>query len=96
MILVKKVLAEFVGSFFFFSIILNSAVYPTIAPVVVGLGLMAAVFFSVKVSGAHLNPAISVMLFANGGITIDVLILYILAQVLAGLFALATFHFYYD
>jgi len=93
--LIKKVLAEFVGSFFFFSVILSSITYPNMAPIVIGIGLIAATFFSVRISGSYFNPAVSVMMFAKGAITLDVLILFILAQVLAGLFALATYNFYY-
>ena len=88
MILIKAVIAEFLGTFFFFSIILNAIAYASLGPVAVAIGLLAAIYFGGSISGGHFNPAVSVMMFAKGSITGDVLVLYIIAQVLAGLVAL--------
>jgi aquaporin Z len=89
MILLKAVLAEFLGTFFFFSIILNAIANASLGPIAVAVGLLAAVYFGGSISGGHFNPAVSVMMFAKGNITADVLILYILAQIIAGLVALS-------
>jgi len=88
MILLKAVIAEFFGTFFFFSIILNAIANASLGPIAVAVGLLAAIYFGGSVSGGHFNPAVSVMMFAKGNITIDVLLLYIIAQVVAGLAAL--------
>lgn len=88
MILIKAVIAEFLGTFFFFSIILNAIANASLGPVAVAIGLLAAIYFGGSISGGHFNPAVSVMMFAKGSITGDVLVLYIIAQVLAGLVAL--------
>jgi aquaporin Z len=89
MILLKAVLAEFLGTFFFFSIILNAIANASLGPIAVAVGLLAAVYFGGSISGGHFNPAVSVMMFAKGNITADVLVLYILAQIIAGLVALS-------
>lgn len=94
--LLKGVLAEFVGSFFFFSIILNAVANPSYGPIAIAIGLLAAIYFGGAVSGGHFNPAVSIMMFSKGSISGDVLMLYILAQVLAGLVAVATYNFYYS
>lgn len=88
MILLKAVIAEFLGTFFFFSIILNAIANASLGPVAVAIGLLAAIYFGGSISGGHFNPAVSVMMFAKGNITGDVLLLYVIAQVLAGLVAL--------
>lgn len=88
MVLLKAVLAEFLGTFFFFSVILNAIANASLGPIAVAVGLLAAIYFGGSVSGGHFNPAVTVMMFAKGNITADVLILYILAQVMAGLVAL--------
>jgi len=88
MILLKAVLAEFLGTFFFFSIILNAIANASLGPVAVAIGLLAAIYFGGSISGGHFNPAVSVMMFAKGNITGDVLVLYVIAQVVAGLVAL--------
>jgi aquaporin Z len=88
MILIKAVIAEFLGTFFFFSIILNAIANASLGPVAVAIGLLAAIYFGGSISGGHFNPAVSVIMFSKGKITGDVLVLYVIAQVLAGLVAL--------
>jgi len=88
MVLFKAVLAEFLGTFFFFSVILNAVSNASFGPIAVAVGLLAAIYFGSSVSGGHFNPAVSVMMFAKGNIKADVLILYVLAQIMAGLVAL--------
>jgi aquaporin Z len=84
----KALLAEFLGTFFFLSIILNSVFLGDFAPIAIAIGLLAAIYFGGKVSGGHYNPAVSVMMFVKGKIAGDLAILYISAQVLGGLMAL--------
>lgn len=84
----KAVLTEFLGTFFFLSVILNAVADASFGPIAVAVGLLAAIYFGGKVSGGHYNPAVSVMMFVKGKIAGDLAILYISAQVLGGLMAL--------
>jgi len=84
----KVLLAEFLGTFFFLSIILNSVFLGDFAPIAIAIGLLSAIYFAGKVSGGHFNPAVSIMMYVKGKLEGDLAILYISAQVLGGLMAL--------
>ena len=77
---------ELVGTFIFLSIILATG-----SAIPIAIGLLTAIYFSNSLSGAHLNPAVSVMMFANGNIPLAKLGVYVVAQILGGLLALAWF-----
>ena len=81
-----KVLAELLGTFFFLSVILATG---EAIPIAIALG--AAIFMTAKVSGGHLNPAVSTMMFAKGAIDSSTYISYVIAQVIGGLLALYFF-----
>lgn len=70
--------AEFIGVFFFVMAILASAGNP----VVVGLTLGIIVFFTAGLSGGHINPAVSLAMTLNGGITGQQLVGYVVSQLL--------------
>jgi aquaporin Z len=80
---VASVIAELVGTFFFLGVILATG-----EAIPIGIALAAAIFLTAKVSGGHLNPAVSTMLFAKGQIDMVTFISYVIAQVLGGLLAL--------
>ena len=80
----EKAFAELIGTFFLLGVILASGEAIPIAAALAG-----AIFLVGKVSGAHLNPAVSTMMFAKGDITGLTLCAYIIAQVIGGLLALA-------
>lgn len=84
----KALLAEFLGTFFFLSIILNSIFLGEFAPIAISIGLLAAIYFAGRVSGGHFNPAVSIMMYVKGKLAGDITILYIAAQILGGLVAL--------
>lgn len=84
----KPLLAEFLGTFFFLSVILNAVADPAFGPIAVAVGLLAAIYFAGKVSGGHFNPAVSVMMYVKGKLAGDLTVLYIAAQILGGLMAL--------
>lgn len=84
----KSLLAEFLGTFFFLSIILNSVFFGDFAPIAISIGLLGAIYFAGRVSGGHFNPAVSVMMYVKGKLAGDLTILYIAAQILGGLMAL--------
>lgn len=79
----QKYLAEFVGTMFFVLVVLSSS-----NPLVVGAGLALAVMVTAKVSGGHLNPAISVAMSVAKKMPSNDLLPYIVAQVAGGLVAL--------
>lgn len=79
-----ELFAEGLGTFFFLGVILASAGNV----VTIAVGLAAAIYLVSKFSGANLNPAVSIMLFAKGDLTGNKCITYILAQIIGGLVAL--------
>jgi len=91
----KAVLVEFIGTFFFLSIILNAVADASYGPIAIAIGLLAAIYFGGKVSGGHYNPAVSIMMYVKGKLAGDLAVLYIAAQILGALTALLTYNFYY-
>ena len=87
-----KYFAEFLGTFFFLSVILHAtskqAVWPSLAPLLIVVGLLAAIVTAAGPSGAHLNPAVTVMMAVKGALPQSDVIGYIGAQVLGGITAL--------
>lgn len=81
--MIGETVAEFVGALFFVGVILMTGG----DPVQVGIGLAAALLLVGKVSGGHLNPAVSTAMLAKGKIGIAKYALYVVAQVLGALTA---------
>ncbi len=90
-----KYVAEFLGTFFFLSVILaataKNALAPALTPVMIVIGLLAAIVVAGPISGANLNPAVSVMLALNKSLPTSDLLPYIGSQVLAALAAKTVF-----
>ena len=76
-------IAEFLGTFFFLSIILRIG-----EAIPIAVGLLAAIYFGGSISGGHFNPAVSVMMYLNDALPLMELPLYIIAQVFGGVIAL--------
>ncbi|MFT4158173.1 MAG: aquaporin [Microbacterium sp.] len=84
----RKALAEAIATFLFvFSIIgaVNSG--NPLTPLAIGLTLAVLVFSTGHISGAHLNPAVSVGVFVRGGLSAADLVAYIVAQLVGGALA---------
>jgi aquaporin Z len=82
--------AEFVGTFVFLLIILQSGAFGILQPFVIAAGLLAAIFMMGGVSGGHFNPAVTAMKHFNGSPEVAAPVTaagYVAAQVLGGLFA---------
>ena len=68
----NKVLCEFLGTFVFLFTILQSGRFagadgsPGMAPLVVATGLLVAIFMFLPFGSSHFNPAVTVMMWANG------------------------------
>ena len=75
-----KYLAEFLGTLLLMMGVLASGGNP----VVVGLALAVGIFFSAKISGGHLNPAVSIYFYAKKQLSLSELGTYIVAQLLGG------------
>ena len=82
--MIAKLFAELFGTFVFLGIILATGDALPIA-----IGLMASILLVGKISGANLNPAVSTMLWAKGDLSGATCAVYIFAQVVGGLLALA-------
>jgi len=90
----KALVAEFIGTLFFLSIILNVVNDSSIGVIAIAVGLLAAIYMVGGVSGGHFNPAVSVMMFMKGSLPADMTILYIIAQIIGALSALLLNNFF--
>lgn len=90
----KALVAEFIGTLFFLSIILNVVNDSSIGVIAIAVGLLAAIYMVGGVSGGHFNPAVSIMMFMKGNLPADMTILYIIAQIIGALSALLLNNFF--
>ncbi len=90
----QALVAEFLGTLFFLSIILNVVNDSTIGVIAIAVGLLAAIYLGGSVSGGHFNPAVSIMMFMKGKLPGDMTILYIIAQIIGALSALLLNNFF--
>ena len=88
-----KFASEFFGTFIFMSIILyatsSNNLWPSLTPLMICVGLLAGIIVAASTSGAHLNPAVSVMMFLNKSLTQTQLGTYVGAQILGAVAAVA-------
>ena len=80
-------LVEFLGTFWFLSVIVSTG-----KPVLIALSLLLVMLLGISISGAHFNPAVSLMYWAKGALTNADFAAYVIAQSLGGLGALAVFN----
>lgn len=76
-------LAEYLGAFFFILSIFASGGNPLI----IGASLALIIFLIANVSGAHVNPAVSLSMFMNGSLKPAELFSYVFAQLLGAVSA---------
>jgi len=84
----QALVVEIIGTFIFFSIILSAVAESSYGPIAIAVGLLAAIYFGGKISGGHYNPAVSVMMFFKGNLSLSTMIGYIIAQITGALLAL--------
>ena len=86
----RPCIAEFIGTFFLV-LTVGCTVIPgaagVIAPLAIGAVLMAMVYATGHISGAHLNPAVTLAVFVRGRCKAKDVIPYWVAQLVAGLAA---------
>lgn len=85
---VLNIIVEIIATFFFLTIILNSLTDSSIGIIDIGIGLVAALYMGSTITGNHyLNPAISFAMFMKNKIELNVLITYVLAQLIGAALA---------
>lgn len=61
-----KYIGEFIGTFVFLYIILQSNKFGDLQPFVIVIGLLAAILMFGVLTGGHFNPAVTIMLYTKG------------------------------
>ena len=79
----QKYLAEFLGTLFFVYVVVATG-----NPLAIGATLALSVLLASRISGGHINPAVSVVMASLGKISTADLMPYIIAQILGALVAL--------
>ena len=78
----RKYLTEFLGTMFFVLIISLVVTTATpMAPLVIGIALMAVVYMGGHVSGGHYNPAVTLAVFLRGKLPAGEVVPYLVAQI---------------
>ena len=77
-----KYFVEFLGTFLFLSVVLATG-----SPVLIALAFLAVILIGGSISGGHFNPAISVMMWANGTLSLLDMGFYAVSQIAGGLAA---------
>jgi aquaporin Z len=77
---------EFLGTFIFLYVIVATG-----NPWAIGGTLAVLAYLGGAISGGHFNPAVTVMMFVNKSVNSSTAVAYIVAQVTAGLLALAAY-----
>ena len=84
---VLAILVEFLGTFIFLSVIVATG-----NAWAIGGTLAVLILLGGAISGGHFNPAVTAMTLYNRGIAMDSAVLYIVAQVAAGLLAVTVYN----
>lgn len=87
----RSTIAEAIATFLFVLAIIaavNSG--SPLTPLAIGFALAVLVYSTGHISGAHLNPAVSVGVFLRGGLRVTGLVSYVVAQFVGGALAALT------
>lgn len=102
-----RALAETIGTFFLLVAVIGSGIMAESLTndtalallanaIATGAALVVLITTLGPVSGAHFNPAVSIVMFLRGGLKPAELVLFIACQVLAGLVAVMATHFMFE
>ena len=83
----SALLAEFLGSFLLALSMLASGGHAF----VVGGTLAVIILLIGKISGGHVNPAVTAAIYAKGGLTVNETLLYMASQIAGGFASLYTY-----
>ena len=79
-------LVEFLGTFIFLSVILATG-----SPVLIVLSLLAVILMGGAISGGYFNPAVTLMMWAKGAISLQKALMYTGVQYAGGLVAFGVY-----
>jgi glycerol uptake facilitator-like aquaporin len=82
-------IAEAVGSFIFFAVILTKG-----EPVMIAVGLLVGILVATIASQGHLNPAVTAIAYMEGKVSGDESVCYIGAQMIGAIIAVQWHNFY--
>ena len=93
--LIKKLIAEFIGTCFLVMVVVGSGIMAEnltsnefnillANTIITGAGLTALIWIFISVSGAHFNPAVSMVMFLNNELKLKDLICFIFFQFIGG------------
>jgi glycerol uptake facilitator-like aquaporin len=101
--IMKKFISEVIGTFFFLAVIIISVAGKSLSIyekaenwLKIGLALSIAILLVGHISGAHLNPAVSLMFYLHKDLTTEELIIYILAQFIGAILAYMMYKMMYS
>ena len=98
----KKFIAEVIGTFVFLGVIIVSVAGKSLTVadkaetwLKVGLALSIAILLVGGISGANLNPCVSIMFYLHKDLSFEELMIYILAQVIGAVLAFTMYKMMY-
>ena len=100
--MINQVIIEFIGTFIFLLIILVTTSKTimgdlSVSPIVIIITLLIAIgMFCIQLGGSHFNPAVTFTRTIQGKIPVSTCCTYIIAQLLAGLFAYCLYKIIHD
>jgi len=94
-VLIKKLIAEFIGTCFLVMVVVGSGIMAEnltsnefnilfANTIITGAGLTALIWIFISISGAHFNPAVSLVMFLNNELKLKDLIYFIFFQFIGG------------
>jgi glycerol uptake facilitator-like aquaporin len=94
-VLIKKLIAELIGTCFLVMIVVGSGIMAEnltsnefnilfANTIITGAGLTALIWIFISISGAHFNPAVSLVMFLNNELKLKDLICFIFFQFIGG------------
>jgi glycerol uptake facilitator-like aquaporin len=97
-VLIKKLLAEFIGTCFLVMVVVGSGIMAEnltsnefnillANTIVTGAGLTALIWIFINISGAHFNPAVSLVMFLNKELKLNHLVYFICFQIIGAITA---------
>lgn len=98
----KKFIAEVIGTFVFLGVIIVSVAGKSLTVadkaetwIKIGLALSIAILLVGGISGANLNPCVSIMFYLHKDLSFEELMIYILAQVIGAVLAFTMYKMMY-
>tara|TARA_Y100000385_G_C13054308_1_gene621233 strand:+ start:1044 stop:1688 length:645 start_codon:yes stop_codon:yes gene_type:complete len=105
--MLKKIIAEFIGTSFLLMVIVGSGIMGELLTndqglillansLATGAGLIALIWIFEPISGAHFNPAVSLLMFLNRKINLKELSIYTISQITGGILGVLLANLMFD